>query len=1027
MFGYRYASGQDTPAVAVTPVVQSDLVARDSRQSLTTSVDNNLTSQPSGALRNTDVAGPGKFAVEELAANAGIPSTAGVGWNYGASSTAGVRPLIDTRKSSSTDVTSHTASQPNVAVPSTARVRSNAEVPSTAGVGLNARASSTAGVRPLNDARKSSSTDVTSHTASHPNVGVPSTAGVWSNAEVPSKAGVRSPIEARVSSSANISSRTNSHTNVAVPSMARVQSNAGEPTTVRVRSNTEVSSTAGVQSLTEARITPNTEDVASLAASYPNVGFTVADDTKVEQTEVKLPSRDDHPVSNHPVSLSSSTPDWKVVEVRRETSRDSLVIGRRNSRQDLLANVGTPTAPPRLPNTQQTPNGNDAGSNFNDEMYLVSARQYHNANSQSASLAECLLNTIQPRNVPLLDRTDSLQSLNSSKSSGQKTDKSAQLLTSAESLQFLKTLKTLGKKTDRSAQLLHSSDNFQSLKISKPSGQMIAVDRGDESEERGTVSSMPSMRKNSVVIDRVERPQPEIELWLDDDNNIDWGDEEDPFTSCVDWGDEQDQFPKELDDLDIDDDDDDDDDNVDNDDGNDEDNDDDNDDDDNDDVNAESLMSRLRQLSSVLDEQRPPSPPVGFPSPPSSVQSSEQPIPEERTKFVSRLPKPTTSEERTKLDSMCPKPSPSQERTKLVSRSPKPSPSQDRTKNSSRSPKVVPRPSSTLPQTTAGRSGCGGKNDKPTASKQPPPKEERTKNASRSQHITPSPSSNRLGRDRTKCDQPTISAAAKPSGTAFSWNRPSPSNDDDDDDDVDDDDNDDDTPAIADHSSTVSGTSNGPQRDDRLSAGGSIGSEAEAKPAARGSSHTGKFIKQQQGSSTWATRGKPGTPTRQSRSTLRPTAERTDLLSRETVSPAVQPHNLSNPAFSDHMSRLQEHASDDASLPAVRPLDSRQRDGRSLNVERRRADGGGQQTMEDIEDVYVEAMWLDAEGRVSGQASSVQWRQELTSIIDSMRHRLQTQDGIRSRSNTRLNVLNSDDAEGSRKFTQAKTRQRRKR
>ena len=90
---------------------------------------------------------------------------------------------------------------------------------------------------------------------------------------------------------------------------------------------------------------------------------------------------------------------------------------------------------------------------------------------------------------------------------------------------------------------------------------------------------------------------------------------------------------------------------------------------------------------------------------------------------------------------------------------------------------------------------------------------------------------------------------------------------------------------------------------------------------------------------------------------------------------------------------------------------------------RRRGDGGaGPQT---LEDVYVEAMSLDAEGRVSGQ-SSIEWRQELAGIIDSLRYQMLRREGA-GVVGARLHLLTDDDVTEATVFNQVVTRQKSKR
>jgi len=74
--------------------------------------------------------------------------------------------------------------------------------------------------------------------------------------------------------------------------------------------------------------------------------------------------------------------------------------------------------------------------------------------------------------------------------------------------------------------------------------------------------------------------------------------------------------------------------------------------------------------------------------------------------------------------------------------------------------------------------------------------------------------------------------------------------------------------------------------------------------------------------------------------------------------------------------------------------------------------GGGGQT---VEDVYVEAMWLDADGRVSGR-SSLEWRQELARIIDSLRHQMRSRSGGKPAA-ARVGLVTDQDSEEYSRFS----------
>jgi len=68
-----------------------------------------------------------------------------------------------------------------------------------------------------------------------------------------------------------------------------------------------------------------------------------------------------------------------------------------------------------------------------------------------------------------------------------------------------------------------------------------------------------------------------------------------------------------------------------------------------------------------------------------------------------------------------------------------------------------------------------------------------------------------------------------------------------------------------------------------------------------------------------------------------------------------------------------------------------------------------------VEDVYVEAMSLDAEGRVSGQ-SSAEWRRQLDDIIDVMRHQVLIRAGA-GVARAKLHLLADDDVDEAAVFT----------
>ena len=305
--------------------------------------------------------------------------------------------------------------------------------------------------------------------------------------------------------------------------------------------------------------------------------------------------------------------------------------------------------------------------------------------------------------------------------------------------------------------------------------------------------------------------------------------------------------------------------------------------------------------------------------------------------------------------------------------------------------------------------------------RQPPdqlPSQQRTKPAGKSHKPVPNVSakssrgvSGRLARGRTY-DQPTISATAKQAGPIFTWNKPSSSKHDDN---------------KADTSGGASATRRirkRPQLDDRGKK-----TAAAVKPAVRVSSNTVTSDSQVKGRSKSSSRRQSGTAARQSKSTSRSAADTKNSWSQETVSNDVPHCNLSNTNFgyeiSDLATRLLDPGSDEAALPAINSADARHRSGGSADATLRRRDGGCGASQQTVEDVYVEAMSLDAEGRVSGR-SSIAWRQEIARIIDSLRHQLCSRE-LAKPANDRLNVLTNEDLEQFKCFTQLTARQKSKR
>ena len=367
----------------------------------------------------------------------------------------------------------------------------------------------------------------------------------------------------------------------------------------------------------------------------------------------------------------------------------------------------------------------------------------------------------------------------------------------------------------------------------------------------------------------------------------------------------------------------------------------------------------------------------------------------------------------------------------------------------------------------------------PAAPVQSPPKksqsEDRTKRTSISQKVetstTSKPSRGVAGgpiRGKTY-DRPTISATAKMAGPVFTWNRPSANDDNDNDDDS--------VTNEAGGRSAVRATLNKPQLDDILSLDGSVDFDARAaQPETTGS--------QFRNSSMSASRRQPDTAGRRSRSGRRSVAD--DILSVDGSldfdAPAVQPESTGSKVRSSSTSasrrqpdtagkrsrsgskstadlrdnRLKDALNDDlqffdtddqvptrkrcfgreisqlaarlqhtSSEQAMKSSDSRQRGGSQSpsTAGHQRVDGGGQQS---VEDVYVEAMSLDAEGRVSGQ-SSIEWREELARIIDSLRHQLRSREKTVASRKPKICLLTSGDLEEYRNFTLPTVRRKSKR
>ena len=280
------------------------------------------------------------------------------------------------------------------------------------------------------------------------------------------------------------------------------------------------------------------------------------------------------------------------------------------------------------------------------------------------------------------------------------------------------------------------------------------------------------------------------------------------------------------------------------------------------------------------------------------------------------------------------------------------------------------------------------------------PQQKRTRPVDKSQKVVSNLSSRvprsvagHTARGRTY-DQPTISAAAKQVQPTFTWNRPSPSED-----------SGSRKPADrADRPLTAGSSRNKLQLDERFSVDRSVDSDDVGMPTVRGNSNVGTSDSQVKGSSKSTSRRHLGTAAKKSRSVSEPKDTLSDMGDTAECSEPTQPHN-----FSDELSNLAARLQDpDSDAAAIRSSSSRHHRGHAGRRRGNVGSGAGQQA---VEDVYVEAMLLDAEGRVSrlGQ-SSIEWRRELARIIDSLRHQLRSRNGTRSDS-SRLSLINNDDFE----------------
>ena len=812
-----------------------------------------------------------------------------------------------------------------------------------------------------------------------------------------------------------------------------------------------MSSAARTRSMFDARELQTAEVTAVRTVSHPSLGHSKAVAAAAEQ-----------PRADNVVPTSTSTADWELcdAEEERDLSHDVIEVGRRDSRRKHHPNERDREA--ERESRERTINWRRQNSqpidtrstieDIEDELYVLT-RQCRSANT------EC------PTRPPPDSR-----------------DRQTDIVRS------------------RSAQLLLGSATPPPVTTSKPPAQKIANVDDKSAAQRRTASSIALGRKRSFVVEpdssgnsvrneKVEKYQPETDLWLDEEIGIDelMDDElrQVAFATSNDFDDHDDE----------------------------------DEDDDEDEVNTESILMQLRQLASVV-EQKPPQlgegtngrktdvvrnnvrpraseptsaaptkragasrsrMPVLVPSsssildqddvwddalPGTRNQLADQPPTTARTKrgviasgsgSRSRTPAPARSSSSIlHPDEVCddviwddvqpgipnqlPARTPFTARAKRVSASASASGSgSGSSTGSSRSSMPVRNrsSSSSLHQDDV------WDDDMPPAPAAAPvklpeqsPSKERIKTAISTRQRTPAPAprpSSRLQRGgvvaarsppsaRAKTyAQPTISVNAKQTGPVFTWNRPSAAAN-----------NVSKNTTTSGPSSVGRGTSNRRRVDSRQPANAAKGPVAGATPAARGSSDAGKIGNQVQGSLVPAaaaaatSRRQPATAARQTKSAARPPTPAADT--RDNGRPCkrsgdgVEPSEAESSRPSEQLSQLA------ARLPGHRAgrwaahsaqRGSRDPPGRRGDV----ADGGSRE--QTVEDVYVEAMSLDAEGRVSGQ-SSVAWRQEIARIIDSLRHQLRSRDAAStSPHGARASILTSDDVqESSRYFTPVTARRR---
>ena len=384
------------------------------------------------------------------------------------------------------------------------------------------------------------------------------------------------------------------------------------------------------------------------------------------------------------------------------------------------------------------------------------------------------------------------------------------------------------------------------------------------------------------------------------------------------------------------------------------------------DVNTESLIAQLRELSTIMDEQ------------PRTVAS----IPARRPTTPPRQPpvRPETRQSAPLLSGKRPKPEGPSVTPATRRRPPTGSPGRKSVAGSAipvRKPATVQAGSSAATK----RASIG---QKPAASL--PSK-------------LPLGAKNRVVRGRTY-DQPTISAAAKQAtkdGPVFTWKEPSS------------------TPNAGRSITVLNGRRLPP-------VSGPTGQDAGERPAAHRNRNAGTSGGGLKSGGERKTDRQPRTGADQPRPVVKdvwPVAEADSydgrLVDVDELSDSTTSSNFGD-EVSDLAAKLQSAGGGGGGGGAWGSADRRQ-----CRPRREGDDGAARQT---VEDVYVEAMCLDAKGRVSGQ-SSPQWRRELTRIIDSLRHQLKSQ-ATKQANTRRLRLLTSNDLDEASRFTTAATTARQK-